>query len=33
MSDLEISPAEAKQRLEQGEGVLLVDVREPCVGI
>ncbi len=29
MDDLEISPAEAKQRLERGEGVLLVDVREP----
>ena len=29
MDDLEITPAEAKQRLERGEGVLLVDVREP----
>jgi rhodanese-related sulfurtransferase len=29
MSDLEITPAEAKQRLEGGAGVLLVDVREP----
>jgi len=28
MDDLEITPAEAKQRLERG-GVLLVDVREP----
>ena len=26
MSDLEITPAEAKARLERGEGVLLVDV-------
>jgi adenylyltransferase/sulfurtransferase len=29
MDDLEITPAEAKQRLERGGGVLLVDVREP----
>src|SRR5258707_1559175 len=29
MDDLEITPAEAKQRLDRGEGVLLVDVREP----
>jgi adenylyltransferase/sulfurtransferase len=29
MNDLEITPAEAKQRLERGDGVLLVDVREP----
>src|SRR5258706_14995160 len=29
MNDLEITPAEAKQRLDRGEGVLLVDVREP----
>jgi adenylyltransferase/sulfurtransferase len=29
MDDLEISPAEAKQRLACGENVLLVDVREP----
>ena len=29
MSDLEITPAETKQRLERGEGMLLVDVREP----
>src|SRR5258706_16262879 len=29
MNDLEITPVEAKQRLERGEGVLLVDVREP----
>ena len=29
MDDLEITPAEAKQRLESGDGVLLVDVREP----
>lgn len=29
MNDLEITPAEAKQRMEHGEGVLLVDVREP----
>src|SRR5258707_15208012 len=31
MNDLEITPAEAKQRLERGDGVLLVDVREPWV--
>jgi rhodanese-related sulfurtransferase len=29
MNDLEITPAEAKQQLERGRGVLLVDVREP----
>src|SRR5258708_30078372 len=29
MNDLEITPAEAKQRLDRGEGVLLVDVPEP----
>jgi rhodanese-related sulfurtransferase len=29
MDDLEISPAEAKQRLGRGENVMLVDVREP----
>ncbi|HLZ92739.1 MAG TPA: rhodanese-like domain-containing protein [Candidatus Acidoferrum sp.] len=29
MEDLEITPAEAKLRLEHGDGVLLVDVREP----
>jgi rhodanese-related sulfurtransferase len=29
MNDLEITPAAAKQRLERGGGVLLVDVREP----
>src|SRR5260370_18557866 len=29
MDDLEISPAEARQRLERGENVMLVDVREP----
>jgi adenylyltransferase/sulfurtransferase len=29
MDDLEITPAEAKQRLARGVGVLLVDVREP----
>src|ERR1700687_3103350 len=29
MNDLEITPAEAKQRLDRGESVLLVDVREP----
>ncbi len=29
MDDLEITPAEARQRLERGENVMLVDVREP----
>jgi rhodanese-related sulfurtransferase len=29
MSDLEITPAETKQRLDRGEKLLLVDVREP----
>src|SRR5229473_6492584 len=29
MNELEITPAEAKQRLDRGDGVLLVDVREP----
>jgi rhodanese-related sulfurtransferase len=29
MDDLEITPAETKQRLDRGEFVLLVDVREP----
>jgi rhodanese-related sulfurtransferase len=29
MNDLEITPLEAKQRLDRGNGVLLVDVREP----
>ena len=29
MDDLEITPAEAQQRLERGENVMLVDVREP----
>jgi rhodanese-related sulfurtransferase len=29
MEDLEITPAEAKQRLDRGPSVLLVDVREP----
>jgi rhodanese-related sulfurtransferase len=29
MDDLQISPAEAKAHLERGDGVLLVDVREP----
>ncbi|HKM66776.1 MAG TPA: rhodanese-like domain-containing protein [Candidatus Acidoferrum sp.] len=29
MNDLEISAAELKQRLDNGEKVLLVDVREP----
>jgi len=29
MNDLEISPREIKQRLDRGEKVLLVDVREP----
>jgi adenylyltransferase/sulfurtransferase len=29
MNDLEISPQEVKKRLEQGEKLLLVDVREP----
>ena len=29
MNDLEITPAETKQRLDRGEFVLLVDVREP----
>src|SRR5579859_7564622 len=29
MDDLEISPAEVKQRLDGGKTVLLVDVREP----
>src|SRR6266478_7004693 len=29
MNDLEITPAEAKQRLDRGDVVLLVDVREP----
>jgi adenylyltransferase/sulfurtransferase len=29
MDDLEITPAEAKHRLDRGENVLLVDVREP----
>jgi rhodanese-related sulfurtransferase len=29
MNDLEITPAEAKQHLDRGDGVLLVDVREP----
>ncbi len=29
MDDLEITPAEAKQRLDRGYGVLLVDVRGP----
>jgi len=29
MSDLEITPAETKQRLDGGEKLLLVDVREP----
>jgi adenylyltransferase/sulfurtransferase len=29
MNDLEITPAEAKGKLERGDGVLLVDVREP----
>jgi len=29
MNDLEITPAETKQRLDRGEKLLLVDVREP----
>jgi rhodanese-related sulfurtransferase len=29
MTDLEITPSEVKQRLDRGDGVLLVDVREP----
>lgn len=29
MDGLEITPAEAKQRLDRGEKLLLVDVREP----
>ena len=29
MNDLEISPAELKKRLDAGEKILLVDVREP----
>jgi len=29
MSDLQITPQELKQRLERGEKLLLVDVREP----
>lgn len=29
MNDLEIMPREVKQRLDRGEKVLLVDVREP----
>jgi adenylyltransferase/sulfurtransferase len=29
MSDLEITPKEVKERLERGEKLLLVDVREP----
>lgn len=29
MNDLEISPGEVKQRLDRGEKILLVDVREP----
>jgi rhodanese-related sulfurtransferase len=29
MDDLEITPAEVKQRMDRGEKVLLVDVREP----
>ena len=29
MDNLEITPAEVKQRLDQGEKLLLIDVREP----
>ena len=29
MTDLEITPTETKQRLDRGENLLLVDVREP----
>jgi len=29
MNDLEITPAETKRRLDRGEKLLLVDVREP----
>jgi rhodanese-related sulfurtransferase len=29
LSDLEITPAQVKQRLDRGEKLLLVDVREP----
>ena len=29
MNDLEITPRELKERLDRGEKVLLVDVREP----
>ena len=29
MNDLEITPAEAKEHLQRGHGVLLIDVREP----
>ncbi len=29
MNDLEISPQEVKKRLDRGEKLLLVDVREP----
>jgi len=29
MTDLELTPVELKQRLDRGEKVLLVDVREP----
>jgi rhodanese-related sulfurtransferase len=29
MNDLEITPAETKRRLDRGENLLLVDVREP----
>jgi rhodanese-related sulfurtransferase len=29
MDDLEVSPAEIKQRMDRGEKLLLVDVREP----
>lgn len=29
MDELEITPAEVKARLDRGENVMLVDVREP----
>ncbi len=29
MDDLEITPAEVKQRLDRGEKLVLIDVREP----
>ena len=29
LTDLEITPAEAREHLQRGQGVILVDVREP----